>query len=148
MKADDSGSMAAWRSGAVAHPAAEKGSDSVLVLSFEAATPGAIVLRCRGRIILRREACALSGLIEEVLPTARRMVVDLAGETTLDSGALGELVLCQMWAESSGYELRFSSSSGSVRRLFESTNLASVLDVHSSVEGALAAMQPQGINPD
>lgn len=147
MKSGNSGSAAAL-SAKMAHSAPGKGSDSVLVLSFEAATPGAIVLRCRGRIILRREACALSGLIAEVLPTARRMVVDLEGDTALDSGALGELVLCQMWAESSGYELRFSSSSGSVQRLFESTNLASIFDVHSSVESALAAMLPQAINPD
>jgi len=140
MKSGNSGSAPA-PAATVAHAAPETGSDSVLVLSFEAVAPGAIVLRCRGQIILRREACALSGLIGEVLPTSRRMVVDLSDATTLDSGALGELALCQMWAESAGYQLRFASSIESVRRLLESTNLDSIFEVHSSVESALAAMQ-------
>jgi anti-anti-sigma factor len=140
MKSENSGSGSPATSGTNASRAAKKGSDDILVLSFEASTPGTIVLRCRGRIIFRRDACALSGLITEALPTARRMVVDLADITTLDSGALGELALCQMWAESAGYQLRFSSSIESVRRLFESTNLDSIFDVHSSLENALAAM--------
>jgi len=137
MQSVNSGSAAAL---SVAHPVADKGPHD-LVLSFEAASPDAIVVRCRGRIIARRQACALSGLIADVLPTARRMVVDLAGVSTLDTGALCELALCQMWAESAGYELRYSSSSESVRTLFESTNLDSIFDIHSTVESALAAME-------
>lgn len=70
----------------------------------------------------------------------RRMVVDLASITSLDIDALGELVLTHMWAEAAGYELRFSNPTDSVRRLFESTNLISVFDLHSTVESALAAM--------
>jgi len=122
-------------------PTGDARSDKVLVLSLEAANPGALVLHCQGRIIFRSEACALSSLIAEVLPAAQRMVVDLGSVTSLESEALGELVLCQMWAEAAGYDLKFSTSSPSIRQLFEATNLASVFDVHSSVEGALATMQ-------
>jgi len=141
MKSSGSGSAAGAKRAMQVCPAADQRSDKILVLSLEAANPGALVLHCQGRIIFRREACALSSLIAEVLPTARRLVVDLGGVTSLESGALGELVLCQMWAEAAGYDLKFSSSSLSIRQLFEATNLASVFDVHSSVERALAAMQ-------
>jgi anti-anti-sigma regulatory factor len=94
-------------------------TDKVLVLSLESTASGAIVLHCQGSVISRSEARGLTSLITEVLPTARRLVVDLAGVISLDSGALGELVVTQMWAEAAGYGLKFSSPTDSVRRLFE-----------------------------
>jgi anti-anti-sigma factor len=145
MKSANSGSAAAARFATHVHPPGDAQPDKILVLSLEAANPGTIVLHCQGQVIFRSEACALSSLIAEVLPAARRMVVDLAGVTTLDSGALGELVLSQMWADAAGYYLKFSSSTDSVRKLFEATNLASVFDVYATVEGALAAMQREEV---
>ena len=121
-------------------------TNKVLVLNLEATVSGAIVLHCQGSAICRSEACGLTSLIAEVLPTARRLVVDLAGVISLDSGALGELVVTQMWAEAAGYRLKFSSPTDSVRRLFEATNLASVFDVYSTAEGALEAMQLEQVH--
>ena len=46
---------------------------------------------------------ALSDIVAEVLPATRRMVVDLAGVDSVDSGGLGDLVLTHMWAEAAGY---------------------------------------------
>jgi anti-sigma B factor antagonist len=128
-------------------PALGARTDKVLVLSLEGTASGAIVLRCRGSVVFRSDARALTSLIAEVLPTARRLVVDLAEVTALDSGALGELVVTQMWAEAAGYGLKFSSPSDSVRRLFEATNLESVFDVHSTAEDALNAMQLDQVHP-
>jgi anti-anti-sigma factor len=101
----------------------------------------AVVLHCQGQIIFRSEAEGLSSIICEVLPQARRMVVDLAAVRSLDTGALGELVLTQMWAEAAGYELRFSSPTEPVLGLLESANLLSFLNIDPTVESALAAMQ-------
>ncbi len=132
---------AAPSSGRPILPTHDASSDKALVLRLEAAGTGAIVLYCQGQIVFRSQARALSSLIMEVLPTARRLVVDLAGVASLDSGALGELVLTQMWAEAAGYDLKLSTPTNSVWRLFEATNLVSVFDVHSTVESALASMQ-------
>src|SRR5271166_4368830 len=119
-----------------ARPASEK----ILKVSLESARFGtAVVLHCHDHAIFCSEGRALAGLISEVLPSARRMVVDLAAVDALDSGALGELVMIHMWAEAAGYALTFASPSDSVRGLFESTNLVSVFDVYSSVEAAIAA---------
>jgi anti-anti-sigma factor len=121
-----------------------KPGNKILTVSLESASLGrAVVLRCQGPVIFRSEAQGLSGMICDVLPQARRTVVDLAGVHSLDSGALGELVLTQMWSEAAGYELKFSSPTDSVRQLFETTNLVSIFDVYSTVEGALAAMHPR-----
>ncbi len=115
--------------------------DKKLKLTLEAGYPGsAIVLHCQGRIIFRTEAQALATIVTEVLPSAGRMVIDLAGVESIDSSALGELVLTHMWAEAAGYMLRFACPRKAVRHLFEVTNLESLLDVYASVPEAVAAM--------
>jgi anti-sigma B factor antagonist len=121
--------------------ASEQKSNKKLKLSLDAGNYGsAVVLHCQGRIIFCGEARALSTILAEVLPSARRMVVDLAGVDSVDSGGLGELVLTHMWAEAAGYSLKFASPRKSVRHLFEVTNLVSVFDVYGSVPEAIAAM--------
>jgi anti-anti-sigma factor len=112
-----------------------------LNLTLEAEPSGnTIVLHCRGRIIFRSEAQTFSTIVAEVLPSARRMVVDLAGIDSVDSGGLGELMLTHMWAEAAGYALKFASPKKSVLHLFEATNVVSVLDVYASVPEAIEAM--------
>ena len=69
------------------------------------------------------------------------MVVDLAGIESVDSAGLGELVLLHMWADASGYTLKFSGARKSVLNVLELTNLVQVLDLYPSVPEAMAAMQ-------
>ena len=116
-------------------------NDKRLQFTLEGGTSGsAVVMHCRGRIISSSEARSLSTIVAEVLPSARRMVIDLAEIDSADSGGLGELVLAHMWAEAAGYSLKFASPRKSVRHLFETTNLVSVFDVYASVPEAMAAM--------
>ncbi|HEY6304333.1 MAG TPA: STAS domain-containing protein [Terriglobales bacterium] len=125
----------------------EKRLDENLKLSLEAGLPGsAVVLHCQGRIIFHSEAQALSTIVAEVLPSARRMVVDLADVESVDGGGLGELVMTHLWAEAAGYALKFACPKKSVRHLFEITNLVSVLDVYASVPEAMAAMVQEEIH--
>ncbi len=111
-----------------------------LKLSLDAETGGSAVLYAQGRIIFGPEARALTDMVADILPTARRMVVDLAGVESVDSAGLGGLVLLHMWAEAAGYSLKFASPRPSVRQLLELTNLASVFDAYESVAEAMAAM--------
>jgi anti-anti-sigma factor len=142
MKSDNSALAAARAARGGVSPLNGKGSNKILTVSLESACQGrVVVLRCQGLVIFRNDAVGLCGLIYEVLPQARRMVVDLEAVQSLDTGALGELVLTHMWADAAGYELRFSSPTEPILELFESTNLVSVLNVHPTVEGALEAMQ-------
>ena len=106
---------------------------------------GAVVLHCQGRIIFGPESRALTDIVADVLPSARRMIVDLAGIETVDSAGLGELVLLHMWAEAAGYSLKFASPRLPVRRLLELTNLVAVFDAYGSVAEAMAAMQQEEV---
>jgi anti-anti-sigma factor len=122
-------------------------NDKRLQFTLEGGTSGsAVVMHCRGRIISRSEARSLSTIVADVLPSARRMVIDLAEIDSADSGGLGELVLTHMWAEAAGYSLKFASPRKSVRHLFETTNLVSVFDVYASVPEAMAAMCQEEIH--
>jgi anti-sigma B factor antagonist len=115
--------------------------DKKLKFALEPGQSGsAVVLHCQGRIMFHSEARALSTIVSEVLPSARRMVVDLASIDSIDSGGLSELVMIQMWADAAGYTLKFAGAKKSLRHLFEITNLVSVFDVHASVAAAMAAM--------
>lgn len=128
-------------------PSATGPSEKKLKLSLEGGNSGsAVVLHCQGRTIFRSEARALSTIVSDVLPSAGRMVVDLAGIDSVDSGGLGELVLTHMWAEAAGYSLKFASPKKSVRHLFEVTNLVSVFDVYASVPEAMAAMVEEEVH--
>jgi anti-anti-sigma factor len=121
--------------------------DKKIKLTLDAGSSGgAVVLHCQGRIIFQGEAREICGIVAEVLPAARRMVVDLAGVDSVDSGGLGELVLTHMWAEAAGYSLKFASPKRSLRQLFEITNLVAVFDVYGSVPEAMAAMVQEEIH--
>jgi anti-sigma B factor antagonist len=130
-----------------ASSATDKKIEKKFQLTLEAGHCGsAVVLHCQGRVIFHREARAVATIVAEVLPSAHRMVVDLGGIDAIDSGGLGELVLTHMWAEASGYSLKFASAKRPVRHLFEITNLVSVLDMYTSVPEAIAAMVSEEIH--
>jgi anti-anti-sigma factor len=147
MRAENSSTGSSQKSsGSSSSSASRPAPEKILKVSLESARFGtAVVLHCQDQAISRSEGRALAGLISEVLPSARRMVVDLDPVHALDSGALGELVMIHMWAEAAGYTLTFASPSDSVRGLFESTNLVSVLDVYESVDAAIAAMHHEQV---
>ncbi|MGA7575495.1 MAG: STAS domain-containing protein [Terriglobales bacterium] len=131
------------------NPKLDKRHDKRVKLTLEAGHAGnAMVMHCQGRIVFGSEARALSTLVAEVLPSARRMVVDLAEVDSIDSGGLGELVLTHLWAEAAGYALKFACPRKSVRQLFEITNLVSVLDIYSSVPEAMVAMVQETAQED
>ena len=101
------------------------------------------VLYCRGRFTYRQEATAFSEKIAELLPSVRRLVVDLSGLEIIDSAGLGELVVVHMWVKASGCSLKLAGANPRVRQLFELTNLLSVFDVHPTLDDALLSFQQQ-----
>jgi anti-sigma B factor antagonist len=135
------------KSASALHPQAARsqaGTGKSLALSLEAQRPGgAVVLHCQGRLMFQNEVRTLSGLVAEVLPSARRMIVDLSGVESIDSAGLGELALTHLWAEAAGFELKFAGPRKSILELFELTNLMSILDMYPSVPEAMAAIRQE-----
>jgi anti-sigma B factor antagonist len=108
-----------------------------LNLSFEVRSyEGATVLHCRGRIVFRDEALALSAKVAELLPESRQVVIDLSGVEMIDSAGLGELIVAFISGQISGRPVKLASPSRLVRKILEITNLNSVFDVYERVEDA------------
>jgi anti-sigma B factor antagonist len=126
-------------------PPVPAGGEKRLKLTLDSRGAGPVVLHCQGRIIFGPEARALTELVADVLPSARRMVVDLSGVEVVDSAGLGELVLLHMWAEAAGCVVKFASPRECVRRLLELTNLVAVFDAYPSVTEAIAAMHHEEV---
>lgn len=113
-------------------------------LSLETSKLGEwMILHCKGRIVFRDEAAALSQTVAELLEQTRHFVLDLQGVNAIDSGGLGELVALHMWARAAGCRLRFSGLSSRIHRLLELTNLTSILEIYATEEDAVEACEPE-----
>ena len=109
-------------------------------LILEAKSDGEVpVLQCRGRIVYRDEASALTERAYELLRKHQRLLVDLDQVENIDSGGLGALVMLQMWARQGGGELKFCRPTQRVDQLFELTNLRSIFEIYPTREEALSA---------
>ncbi len=112
-------------------------------LSLETRNLGEVmVVRCQGRIVYREEATALSHLVGNLIDKGGKVVLDLADVHSIDSAGIGELVFLHTWAQARQVELKCASPSRFVSNLLHLTNLNSVLEIHPSVNEAVAAFQP------
>jgi len=123
--------------------------ESKLKLSVEARNHGdIIVVHCHGRIVYRDEAAALSRVVDELLHSGTKLVLDLSGVSSMDSAGIGELALVQTWAQERNAELKCASPSMVVRTLLDLTNLDSVLDVYDTTDDALESFREANICAD
>ncbi len=140
-----------WQMGAQPGLAAafEYHKELKLKLSLETRNCGdVIIVHCQGRIVYRDEAAALSQVVGQVLPQARKLVLDLSGVSAMDSAGIGELVLLQNWAQGSNVSLKCAGPNPMVRTLLDLTNLDSVLEVHPSLDAALESFRNEHVCAD
>lgn len=123
--------------------------ESTLKLSLETRHQGDIIIvHCQGRIVYRDEAAALSRVVGEVMPHARKLVLDLSGVSSMDSAGIGELALLYTWSQRENTDFKVAGPNTLVRSLLDLTNLNTVLEIHSSVENALEAFREDGVCAD
>ena len=120
-----------------------------LKLSLETRNRGdVIVVHCQGRIVYRDEAAALSSVVGDVLDQTSRLVLDLSGVSSIDSAGIGELALLHTQAQARNASFKCAGANGFVRSLLELTNLDTVLDMHPSIESALASLREEQVTAD
>lgn len=120
-----------------------------LKLSLETRNRGDVVIvHCAGRIVYRDEAAALSRLVGEVLQHSRKLVLDLSGVSSMDSAGIGELAFLQTWAQQKDANLKCAGANSLVSTLLELTNLDSVLEIHPSLDEALASFREEQVCAD
>lgn len=75
---------------------------------------------------------------------ATRIVVDLSGVNYMASVGLGELVNAHQLLEHAGGALAVASPQQRVKELFHLSRIDAVLQLHATVDAAVAALKPAG----
>ena len=100
------------------------------------------VIDMEGRITLGEGSALLRDLVRENLGKRRKKIVmNLAGITYIDSTGLGELVSGYRLMKSEGGELKLLNLNKKVSDLLQITKLYTVFDIHSQESQAIASFQ-------
>jgi anti-sigma B factor antagonist len=89
---------------------------------------GEATVRCAGRLVAG-VTDTLSVEVKQLIPTCKRIVLDLSDLVQMDSMGLGTIVRLLVSARSSGCKLELINLSKRVRELLGITNLLSVFEV-------------------
>src|ERR1700733_4958700 len=98
-----------------------------------------VVIRCRGPIGLGDEARALEHETEKLALPKKRVVLQLAEVSFIDSAGLGALVRLFGALRAEGGGLKLCSLSPFVLQVFRVTNLLGVIPTYASEAEAIAA---------
>jgi anti-sigma B factor antagonist len=115
-------------------------TDTGEIVSFDVVPHGdrAVVVHATGEIDMLT-APALRTRLDEHLPTASLLVLDLSQVTFLGSAGLAVLVAAKEDADRLGHTLRLVPGSRIVTRALEATGLLTLFDVAGDVPAALHA---------
>jgi anti-anti-sigma factor len=95
-----------------------------------------VTVRCVGRLTTEHSA-TLKSHVRTVIPTTKRIILDLQEVNRMDSSGLGVLVGVYISAKKENCELLVINYNKSIRDLFGMTNLLSVFEVYGQAGGRL-----------
>jgi anti-sigma B factor antagonist len=99
-----------------------------------------VVLDLKGRARFRGVTIELHKAVRTLLEEGRvQILLNLSGVSHIDSGALGELLSCQLSTHKSGGSFKIAHLTEQVEELMEMTKLTTVFDVYDDETRALAA---------
>jgi anti-anti-sigma factor len=99
---------------------------------------GTTVVSPKGRLDLLSAADVKARLAQVVAEGGKRLIVDLAGVTFVDSSGLGALIGGLKAARQGGGDLRIAGAGEQARTILQLTTLDRVLRPYATVEEALA----------
>jgi anti-anti-sigma factor len=88
----------------------------------------AAVVHCHGRLVYGSTA-VLTSAVSELIPTTKRIILDLSDLKHTDSMGLGTLVRLYVSAKSAGCSLELMHLSRQIRNLLGLTNMLSIFTV-------------------
>jgi anti-sigma B factor antagonist len=95
------------------------------------------VVHCQGRIVFREEAVALWRTVDDLMPHAQQVVLDLQEVEAIDGAGLGRLLAIQQRVTAHGGSLRIASPSRRTLDLLQLTNLDTVFEIYPALQHAL-----------
>ena len=111
-------------------------------LKIDSKTTGGVTdVHCAGRIVFGDEASSLRAELKKVLTNSKKVVLNLADVTYIDSGGLGTLVGVYSSARAAGADIKLAGLGQRVRDVLQITKLVTVFEVYDSEQKALAAFR-------
>ena len=102
---------------------------------------GVTIVLCAGRITFGDEANALRERVKALLSSTKKIVLNFAGVSNIDSGGLGTLVGLYSSARSGGADIKLTALGQRLRDVLAITKLSTVFEVYENDQQALAAFQ-------
>lgn len=102
---------------------------------------GVTMVHCAGRIVFGDEASYLREQLKNVLAGSKKIVLNLADVSYIDSGGLGTLVGLYSSARSAGADIKLAGLGQRVRDVLQITKLVTVFEVYDSEQKALTAFR-------
>ena len=106
------------------------------------------VVRCRGRIVVPEEAQFLRREVESLMELTKKVVLQLAEVTYIDSGGVGALIRLRGVLRVARGDLKLCQLSPFVTQVLQATNLLSVFHPYSSEKEAIEAFSERPLAPD
>ncbi len=111
----------------------------ILTIEGKQLPPDITVLEMSGRIIMGNNSRDVELKIAEVLAeNKKKIIIDLAGVTMLDSTGVGILVVVQAKIKKEGGELRISGATGVVEEILKMTSVDKIVHFFPDVAAAAA----------
>ena len=111
----------------------------ILTIDQKQIAPDITVLEMVGRIIMGNNSRDVELKLAQVLnDRKKKIILDLAGITMLDSTGVGILVLSQAKVKKEGGELRIAGAQGVVDEILKMTSVDKLVKVFPTVEAAAA----------
>jgi len=109
----------------------------LLTIEKKSISPDITVLDIAGKITLGRDCKELEWAVNDLLANnSRKVILDLADVTFMDSTGIGILVMCSGALRSAGGELRVSGTKGMVDDVLRKTKINAIIPFHSTTEDA------------
>jgi anti-sigma B factor antagonist len=102
---------------------------------------GILVIECTGRIVFGEESTLVREVVKQAIPDNKRIVINLAEISYIDSGGLGTLVALHTTALNAGTTIKLASLTKRVGDLLQVTKLLTVFDVCSSESEAVESFR-------
>lgn len=102
---------------------------------------GVTIVVCTGRITFGDEANLLRERVKTLLTSTKKIVLNFAGVTNIDSGGLGTLVGLYSSARASGADIKLAALGQRLRDVLAITKLSTVFEVYETDQQAIASFQ-------
>ncbi len=96
------------------------------------AVNGIMIVDCQGKVLFGDESSLLRDQVKNLLPNNKKIVINLAEVTYIDSGGLGTLVGLFTSARNAGADIKLANLHKRIFDLLQVTKLLTIFEVYDS----------------